>query len=94
MHTRARQCPLGGSDLNSMNTPMGPELIAMFVLKGEKEVEKEKKREKEREIYSRCHYGQLDEDICSMPSGHQSCDKTQDGVAGLGNEMWKYYAIQ
>ena len=27
-------------------------------------------------MYSQCHYKQFNEDICSMPSGGQSLDKT------------------
>lgn len=88
LHARASQCSLEGSDLNSTHTPVASALTAMPVLNGEKEV---KKRKKEREIYSQCHYEQLNEDICPMPSGGQSRDKTQDCVKGIENEMRQYY---
>lgn len=48
-----------------MHTLVASGLTAMSVLKGKKEVKK-------REIYSQCHYEQLNEDIGSVPSGGQS----------------------
>lgn len=92
LYTGASQCSLEGSDLNSMHTPVASELTAISVLKVEKEVnKKERKKKKKKEIYSQCHYEQFSEDICSMPSGGQSLDKTQDSVKGMGDEMQKYY---
>ena len=85
LYTGASQCSLEGSDLNSMHTPVASELTAISVLKVEKEVnKKERKEKKKKEIYSQCHYEQFNEDICSMPSGGQSLDKTQDCVKGMG----------
>ena len=34
-------------------------------------------------MYSPCHYGWLNEDICSLPGGCQNCRKTHESAKGL-----------
>lgn len=65
LHARTGRCSLEGGDFNSMHTLVASGLTEMSVLKGKKEVKK-------REIYSQCHYEQLNEDVGSVPSGGQS----------------------
>ena len=97
LHTGASQCSPESSNLNAMHTPVASELTAISVLKVQKEVNKKKKRKKgeKKEIYSQCHYEQFNEDICSMPSGGQSLDKTGlcEGDGGWDAEILLCHSI-